>query len=134
MSLPSIEALVPQAPGTRRYVIVLDGLALDLFLGIHERERAAPQHVLLSVQMVCDYPDRPLGDDIAQVVDYDFLRGELHALAKERRFDLQESLCDAVAEACWAFPPVQGVWVQSTKTDIYPDAAIGCRVLRLRPA
>ena len=118
------------APG--RYVTTLDRLELPLFLGIHPPEVAARQRVFLSVQMVCDYPSTP-DDRIEAVVDYDFLRDEILALARDRRFALQEVLCETVAALCWRFPPVVAVEVRSEKPDIYPDAAIGCRIFRKRP-
>ncbi|MBO9624642.1 MAG: dihydroneopterin aldolase [Sphingomonas sp.] len=113
------------------YVIHLDGLEVTMGLGIHPRERSAPQRVVLSVAMTCRY-DAPPSDGIEAVVDYDFLRDEILKLTASRHFELQETLCDAVAALALSDPRVAEVRVRSMKPDIYPDARIGCEVVRAR--
>lgn len=113
------------------YAIRLDGLELQIGLGIHPEERAAPQRVTLDVAMTCRYPAAP-ADDIAAVVDYDFLRTQILALAAAGHIELQETLCDRVAALALADPRVIEVRVRSTKLDIYPDARIGCEITRRR--
>ena len=113
------------------YTILLEGLEVTMGLGIHEHERTAPQRVTLDVAMTCDYPEAP-EDRIDAVVDYDFLRAEILALAAARHFELQETLCDRVAALALADPRVTKVRVRSMKLDIYPDARIGCEVVRDR--
>ena len=112
------------------YVIRLDALDVTMGLGIHAHEQA-PQRVQLSVAMTCRY-DAPPEDRIDAVVDYDFLREQIHALATARHFALQEVLCDQVAELALRDPRVIEVRVRSTKPDIYPDARIGCEIVRAR--
>ena len=113
------------------YVILLEGLEVAMGLGIHEVERAAPQRVTLDVAMTCHYEGAP-EDCIEAVVDYDFLRTEILALAASRHFELQETLCDEVAALALADRRVAEVRVRSMKLDIYPDARIGCEVVRKR--
>ncbi|HKR18433.1 dihydroneopterin aldolase [Rhizorhapis sp.] len=115
------------------YVTRLENYTVGMFLGIHAHELERPQPVLITVEMLSLY-DGPVGDEITQVVDYDFLRLEIGKLASAQKFALQEHFCDRVAALCWAFPPVIAVAVESTKPDIYPDAAVGCRIVRLRDA
>lgn len=118
--------------GEGRYVTHLEELVVTMRLGIHSQEVAAPQRVLLGVTLYVDYGDAPPGDDIARAVDYDFVRQGVRALA-ERHFHLQEALCEAVAALCFADARVRGVRVRSTKPDIYPDATIGCEIVRTNP-
>ena len=113
------------------YVTRLENFQVEMFLGIHANELDRPQPVLVTVEMLSVY-DGPVEDEITQVVDYDFLRLEIGRLAQAQKFALQEHFCDRVAQLCWAFPPVIAVAVESSKTDIYPDAAVGCRIVRLR--
>ncbi|OQW42752.1 MAG: dihydroneopterin aldolase [Proteobacteria bacterium SG_bin5] len=113
------------------YRIALEGLELRMGLGIHAEERAAPQRVVLSVWLDCHY-DQPPPDDIAAVVDYDFLRAGIIALVAARHFDLQETLVEAVAALALADPRVRRVRVRSVKPDICPDARIGCEIARER--
>ncbi|MGK6355868.1 dihydroneopterin aldolase [Sphingomonas sp. DT-207] len=111
------------------YTILLEGLDVPMGLGIHPQERAAPQRVVLSVAMTCRYDAAP-EDRIEAVIDYDFLREGIRTLAASRHFELQETLCDAVAALALADPRVVQVRVRSMKPDIYPDAQIGCEVVR----
>ena len=114
-----------------RYTILLDGLEVTMGLGIHAHERTAPQRVTVSVAMTCAYPAVP-EDRIDAVVDYDFLRLAIHELAKSRHFELQEVFCEEVARLALADARVREVRVRSMKLDIYPDARVGCEVVRGR--
>ena len=100
-------------------------------LGIHAHE-ALPQRVLVSVRMTVAYPAPVAEDAIEEVLDYDFVREAIRHLAATRHFGLQETLCDAVAALCLDDPRVEEVRVRSAKPDIYPDASIGCEVVRGR--
>jgi 7,8-dihydroneopterin aldolase/epimerase/oxygenase len=115
-----------------RYTTILDALEVRIGLGIHPHELAAPQRVLLSVRMTVAYPQAVVEDRIEEVLDYDFVRAGVLRMAAERRFALQETLCDAVAALCLSDPRVEEVVVRSTKPDVYPDAAVGCEVVRRR--
>ena len=113
-----------------RYVILLDALELPMRLGIHPHELAGPQRVRLWVRMEVAYPAPVANDRIEEVLDYDFVREGVHAMARERAFALQETLCDAVAALCLADARVAAVTVRSEKPDVYPDARVGCEVVR----
>lgn len=124
--------LATAAAAPARYVTMLDELEVHVGLGIHPQERAGPQRVLVSVWLYCDYGATAPQDDIAAVVDYDFLRREISALAASRHFELQETLCDAIAALALGDTRVAGVRVRTMKPEIYPDARVGCEVLRVR--
>jgi dihydroneopterin aldolase len=111
------------------YTTILDGLELSMRLGIHPDELETPQRVRLSVWMEVDYGATAPADRIDDAVDYDFVRLGIHELAKTY-FALQETLCEAVASLCLRDPRVRSVRVRSVKPDIYPDAAIGCEIVR----
>ena len=113
------------------YVTVLDGLEVRMRLGIHPHE-ATPQRVRLSVRMTVAYPEPVSADRIEAVLDYDFVRAGVLAMATGEGFALQETLCDAVAALCLADARVREVRVRSTKLDVYPDAGVGCEVVRRR--
>lgn len=112
------------------YTTILDDLDVAMRLGIHPHE-ATPQRVRLSVAMTVDYPQAPSADRIEEVLDYDFVREGIHRLAGEG-FALQETLVEAVAALCLSDPRVREVRVRSMKLDVYPDAAVGCEVVRRR--
>ena len=113
------------------YTIILEGLEVAMRLGIHPHE-AVPQRVRLSVWMTVDYPVPPSADAIEEVLDYDFVRTGVRALAEGPGFALQETLVEAVAALCLADARVREVRVRSVKPDVYPDASVGCEVVRRR--
>jgi len=113
------------------FTTILDGLEVAMRLGIHPHE-AEPQRVRLSVWMTVDYARPPSADRIEEVLDYDFVREGIHALAVGDGFALQETLVEAVAALCLSDPRVREVRVRSMKVDVYPDAAVGCEVVRER--
>lgn len=114
-----------------RYTIRLDALEVMIGLGIHARELAAPQRVLVSVAITCAY-SAPPEDRIEAVLDYDAIRDGIRAIAAGGHIMLQEVLCERIAALCLSDPRVIEVVVRTTKPDIYPDAAVGCEIVRTR--
>ncbi len=114
-----------------RYTLRLDALEVRMGLGIHARELAAPQRVLVSVAMTCAYPAAP-EDRIDTVVDYDRVREGILAIAAGEHVMLQEVLCERIAALCLADSRVVDVTVRSQKPDIFPDAVVGCEIVRTR--
>ena len=110
--------------------IVLNGFEVSASIGIHDRERAARQRLLLDVEISVDAGARPPSDAIDHVLDYDFIRDEVHRLLAERHYDLQETLCHDIADLCLARGGVETVMVYSRKPDIYPDCeSVGFRLV-----
>jgi dihydroneopterin aldolase len=69
------------------------------------------------------------GDEIAQVLDYDFLRQGIAALVAMRHYNLQETLCQDIVALCLQQPQVKSVRVATEKPDIYPDCeGVGCEI------
>jgi 7,8-dihydroneopterin aldolase/epimerase/oxygenase len=114
------------------YIIHLDDLTLAMRLGIHPHE-AAPQRVRLSVALTVAYAAPPTADRIEEVLDYDFVREGVRALAAGPGFALQETLVEAIAALCLRDPRVREVRVRSEKLDVYPDARVGCAIVRRQP-
>ncbi|MEG3165391.1 dihydroneopterin aldolase [Sphingomonas sp. PB2P19] len=114
------------------FTTILDSLRVMIRLGIHPHE-VEPQPVVVSVEMTVAYPEALFEDAIDQVLDYDFVRSGVLALA-ERRFALQETLCEAIAALCLADARVRRIRVRTMKTDVYPDAGVGCEIVRTAPS
>ncbi|WP_287460276.1 dihydroneopterin aldolase [Sphingomonas sp.] len=113
------------------FTTIWEGLEVQRQRGIHPHE-AVPQRVRLTVEMTVDYPAAPHHDAIDEVLDYDFIRTGIRALAEARGFALQETLVEAVAALCLEDKRVRRVRVRSMKPDVYPDAAVGCEIVRGR--
>ncbi|MBM3619927.1 MAG: dihydroneopterin aldolase [Alphaproteobacteria bacterium] len=116
---------------TRR--IFLRDLRVMADIGIHDFEKTAPQPLLINIELWVGVPKGDLADDIANVLDYDFVRDGVVALVKGQRFNLQETLVHAILDLCLTRPQVLVARVSSAKTDVYPDvAAAGYEATRVR--
>lgn len=105
--------------------ILIERFAVSCSIGILPHEKAAPQTVL--VDAVLDLNSAlPAGDTIESVLDYDFFRHEVQALVAARHFNLQETLCQAIAAFCLERKEVAAVRVTTRKPEAYPDCeAVG---------
>ena len=75
----------------------------------------------------------PKADRIHEVVDYDFIRRTIAARVNAGHIELQETLCDDVANTLLEHPKVQAVRVSTEKPDVYPDCdAVGVEVFRIK--
>jgi 7,8-dihydroneopterin aldolase/epimerase/oxygenase len=105
---------------------------LKVSIGIHDFERQGPQTVVVNVDLVLAPADKPHGDRIANVLNYDIVHDAIVALAKSRHFNLQETLVDAILDLCLAQPGVIEARVSTEKPDVYGDCRVGYEAVRRR--
>ncbi len=119
-----IENALANATGENVFIYRLEGVKMQVEIGIHDYERGVRQQVLVDVVTLVD-KDWKGEDDIASVVDYDYILNGLKSL-EDRQFDLQETLCAEILEIALGPAPVAAAQVTTRKTDAYPDAdAVG---------
>ena len=108
---------------------------LAVRIGVHDFERAGPQRLWFDVDLCVRLVDAPAArDDIADTLDYDFIRQRIAAIAGSGHHELQETLCDAVLAAVLARPEVQAARVATRKPDVYPDSAsVGVERVAVKP-
>lgn len=118
-----------------RRVFVRD-LALMARLGVHPHEKAAPQRVLISVDLGVDDPSTPhqVGpDDLGRVVDYAAIVAAARAVVAEGHTLLVETLAERIAVAALADHRVATVRVRVEKPDAFAEvAAVGVEIERSR--
>jgi len=120
------------AKGTR-HLLVRD-LVLAARIGVHAREHRAPQRVRLNLDLEVAGSGPPLGDDLAQVVDYEALIERVRRLVASRHVNLVETLAEQVAALCLDDPRVRSARVRVEKLDVIPDAAaVGVEIERTNP-
>jgi dihydroneopterin aldolase len=102
-------------------------------IGIHAHEKRGPQALVINVDLYLAPPAGDLADDIANTLDYDFLRDGIAKLVGARHFNLQETLVHAILDLCLLRPEVVLARVASEKPDVYPDCeAVGYEATRAR--
>jgi dihydroneopterin aldolase len=87
------------------------------------------------VELVGPYSaSTPTQDDLAEVVDYDFIREVIAKRVAQGHIVLQETLCDDLMRELIAHPQVQAVRLSSCKPDVYPDCeAVGVEIFQIKP-
>ena len=114
--------------------IFLRNHAVPVRIGAHDFEKTQAQMVVFNVELFVPYElSTPQADDLAEVVDYDFVRELIAARIGQGHVELQETLCDDLAAQMLAHPRVQAVRLSSNKPDVYPDCeAVGVEVFRIK--
>lgn len=126
------------APDADRHLrlVFVRGLALQARLGVHPHEKAAPQRVMIGVELAVEDEAAPDGvgvDDLRRVVDYERIVKAARAAAAAGHTLLVETLAERIAEAALADPRVQRARVAVEKPDAFPDVAtVGVVVERAR--
>ena len=119
-----IENALANASGEDVFVYRLEGVKMDVEIGIHDYERGVKQRVLIDVVTLVNKAWCG-SDDIATVVDYDYILRGIKAL-EARQFDLQETLCGVVLDLALEPATVAAAQVTTRKVDAYADAeAVG---------
>ena len=122
-NIAQLDGLVPDRlqPKTRK--IVLEAFDLPVDIGFHDFEVGKPQRLLITIEVWIDERSFAGSDERSQAWDYDFLRTEVGALAKGRRFNLQETFVREIYDLVAARRGVTALRVSTRKPDIYPDCA-----------
>ena len=112
---------------TRRFI--LQAIETHCSIGIHDFEKAAPQRILVDVEVLMDAEMEPQADEITDALNYDHIREAVMDIAASRHFDLQETLARQIFDTLSQMHSVTGLAVQTSKPDVYKD--VGCASYRL---
>ena len=104
---------------TRRFI--LTGIETNCSIGIHDFEKAAPQRVLIDIEVMLDPDMEPAVDTINDALNYDAIRQTIVDISQSRHFDLQETLARAVFNAVRSMKTVVGLRIRTSKPDVYKD-------------
>ncbi|MBC7715615.1 MAG: dihydroneopterin aldolase [Pseudorhodobacter sp.] len=115
--------------------LFLRNYTVNINIGVHEFEKQGEQRVLINVDLYIPLlQSTPQADDLAEVVDYDFIRSSVQARVERGHIHLQETLCDDLLALMLAHPRVKAARVSTAKPDVYPDCdAVGCEVFGIKP-
>ena len=103
-------------------------------IGVHDFEKKGEQRVKINVDLYVPLAEStPQHDELAEVLDYDFIRREIMARVAQGHIHLQETLADDVLARMLAHPKVRAARVATEKPDVYPDCdAVGCEVFKIK--
>ena len=120
--LKPLDGLIPAVLVVKSSKIMLDSLEVQTDIGFHDFEIGTPQRLLVTIEIWLDDLSPPVNDRPQAAWDYDFLRNEVIRLAAARRYNLQETLVEAIYQRLAAMRGVRALRVSSAKPDIYSDA------------
>ena len=120
--LAPLDGMIPAALAVKSSKIMLDSLEVVTDIGFHEFEIGRPQRLLVTIELWLDELQAPADDSPHAAWDYDFLRNEVIRLAGMRRYNLRETLVEAIYQRLAAMRGVKALRVASAKPDIYGDA------------
>jgi dihydroneopterin aldolase len=108
--------------------------AVQMQIGAYAFEKESTQRVVFNVELFVPYAQStPHNDQLAEVVDYDYVREVIAAHTRSGHIELQETLCDAIAAQLLTNPRVRAVRLSSCKPDVYPDCSgVGVEVFHIK--
>ncbi|MEY4295770.1 MAG: hypothetical protein RLY82_1458 [Pseudomonadota bacterium] len=114
--------------------LFLKNYEVNINIGVHEFEKKGEQRVLFNVELYVPLAmSTPVADDLAEVVDYDFMRQTIADRVAQGHIHLQETLCDDVLKTMLAHPKVMAARVSTQKPDVYPDCeSVGVEVFGVK--
>lgn len=108
-------------------------LALKCIIGVYEREREAPQDVMINITLHADTRRAGTTDDFRDTIDYKAVKQRVLALVEGSSFQLVEALAEAIASACLEFDGVEQVDVLVEKPGALRYArTVGVEITRAR--
>lgn len=115
-------------------LITIVDLEVRYHVGVPDAERAAPQRLLLTVEMRGDFTAAAAGDDLTKTVDYFAVSRRLLTLGEGRSWKLIEKLAvDIAATVLDEFSP-ESVSVEVKKFILPETRHVSVKVERARPA
>ena len=122
----------PQLRDCRR--LFLRNYEVMINIGVHDFEKKGEQRVIINVDLYIPLAlSTPKDDQLAEVVDYDFIRQTIANRMAEGHVHLQETLCDDVVRSMLDHPQVRAARVSTMKPDVYPDCeGVGVEVFQIK--
>lgn len=118
-------------PGVRH--IFVHDLVLKCQIGVHPHERGGVQRVRINVDLAVE-DDRPIEDNIRNVVSYEDIVGAVKRLVTGDHINLVETLAERIAEALLIDRRVLRARVRVEKLDVYPESSgVGVELERRQP-
>ncbi len=77
--------------------LIIQELAVDCRLGVHEWEQAAPQTIWIDLELAIDASRAAARDDVREAVDYARLVAAVKARAQAQSYHLLETLAEVIA-------------------------------------
>ena len=116
------------------YTVRIRDLVLNMFIGVHEFEKAEPQRVQVSVELTLDYPEDGIGSHYSRVFCYETFIGRIRMIAEAGHMLLVEGFAERICDLAFDDRRVLAVKVEVEKLDIFEDVGgVGTLIEKFRP-
>jgi 7,8-dihydroneopterin aldolase/epimerase/oxygenase len=121
----------PTTAAARMMKVFVRDLVLSARIGVYQHEKLASQRVRINLELTCtEHP--AINDDLANVVNYAELVGQVRDIVAAGHINLVETLADRVAQICLD-RRVQTAKVRIEKLDVFEEAeSVGVEIERAR--
>ena len=121
---------IADAKRALRHVFIRD-LMLPCSIGVHRHEKNAEQRVRINLDLAVSEGDRPINDDIRNVICYEGLAEGIGEIVSRGHINLVETLAENIADMCLRDRRVQSARVRIEKLDILDGAeSVGVEIER----
>jgi len=111
--------------------VFIRNLMMPCSIGVHRHEKAAEQRVRINLDLAVAEGDRPIDDDIRNVICYEQLARGVERICNRGHVNLVETLAENIAAMCLEDKRVQSARVRVEKLDILADAeSVGVEIER----
>ena len=98
-----------------QHKISIQGLEVNVRIGVPDEERARPQRLLIDVEITPQRPFAEMKDEVDRTVDYHLVSTAIAQFAATHEFRLIETLADRLADLVMSEAEVKEVRVQVRK-------------------
>jgi dihydroneopterin aldolase len=113
--------------------ITIVDLEVHYCVGVTEEERAAPQRLLVTVDMTFDFSSAAVSDRIERTINYQTVVEDLLKFGEGRSWKLLEKVVDNIAERVLTEYKPQGVLVEVKKFSIPQARFVSVSTGKMRP-
>lgn len=118
--------------GRRIRHVFIRNLMVPCSIGVHRHEKDAEQRVRINLDLAVSEDDRPIDDDIRNVINYEDLARGVERICNQGHVNLVETLAENIAAMCLEDKRVQSARVRVEKLDILEDAeSVGVEIERI---
>ena len=132
--LDVVRDAAPHSKFRPSYTVRIRDLVLNMFIGVHEFEKAEAQRVQVSVELTLDYPEDGIGSHYSRVFCYETFIGRIRMIAEAGHMLLVEGFAERICDLAFDDRRVLAVKVEVEKLDIFEDVGgVGTLIEKFRP-
>lgn len=115
--------------------IFIENLPTQAIIGIHDFEKAAPQKLIISVELGTDIHQAAATDEVQHALDYDAISRFIDDYVRASTYELLEALAENLCQALFAEFAMQSIVLKIQKPGaIAYTQHVGVKISRQRPS